>query len=187
MAFLNQKFWLHLKFWIAFEFVQTDDRAFRKSKSSFSRMWCGDHLQNAMKNETLTISGVLFKYIFDSSQGQWCLTRKQSSNWSTSFQSIFNSRSHGPGINKSECLDYCGQYSFSSRPSRSDFPFIRLGLRVYSLIFDFANSIYRLYLGMNSETDQEIFWYPKYWVKIDINCFPFMPMFHLILKQWILD
>ena len=140
-----------------------------------------------MKNETLIISGVLFNFIFESSQGQWCLTRKQSSNWSTSFQSIFNSHTPGPGINKSQCLDYCGQYSFSTRPSRSDFPLIRLGLRVSSLIFDFGNSIHRLYLGMNSETDQEIFWYPKYWVKIDINCFPFMPMFHLILKQWLLD
>ena len=30
-----------------------------------------------MKNETLTISGVLFNYIFDASQGKWCWTRKK--------------------------------------------------------------------------------------------------------------
>ena len=91
--------------------------------------------EKAMKNETLTISGVLFNYIFESSQGQWCLTRKKSSNWSISFQSIFNSRSYpGPGINKSQCLDYCEQYIFSTRPSRIDFPLIRLVLRVSAFL-----------------------------------------------------
>ena len=36
-----------------------------------------------------------------------------------------NTRFPGPGINKSECLENCSGYVFSTRPTRDDFPIIK--------------------------------------------------------------
>ena len=119
------------------------------------------HIVKAMKNETLTLSGLLFNYIFDPSQGQWLWTPTvciwslfklllmlnwvkndtavyQNLNWSQSFPSVLNSNSYpGPGINKSQCQDNCGQYSFSMRPERYDFPLMRIGLTISSVLIEF--------------------------------------------------
>ena len=65
----------------------------------------------------------------------------QNLNWSQSFPSVLNSNSYpGPGINKSQCQDHCGQYSFSMRPERNDFALIRVGLTISTVLSEFWNT-----------------------------------------------
>ena len=66
----------------------------------------------------------------------------QNLNWSQSFPSVLNSNSYpGPGINKSQCQDHCGQYSFSMRPERNDFALIRVGLTISTVLSEFWNTM----------------------------------------------